>query len=91
MGLREDRFERVSELFFEAAAVPEMWPDALEALSEASGATGAVLLPVRPGASTAIASHGIQELIALHAAEGWHPSNPACAAGSSSPGQAGGG
>ena len=76
MGLREDRFERVSELFFEAAAVPDVWPDALEALTEAAGATGAVLLPVRPGPLTPISSRGIQELIALHVAEGWHPSNP---------------
>ena len=76
MGLKEDRFERVSELFFEAAAVPDLWPDALDALSEASGATGAVLLPVRPGAPAAIASRGIEELIAAYVSEGWHPSNP---------------
>ncbi|HET7715684.1 MAG TPA: helix-turn-helix transcriptional regulator [Bauldia sp.] len=76
MGLREDRFERVSELFFEAAAVPELWPDALEALAEAAGAAGAVLLPVRPGTSKAIASPGVKELVAAHVAEGWHPGNP---------------
>ncbi len=76
MGLREDRFERVSELFFEAAAVPDVWPDALEALSGAAGATGVVLLPVRPGPLAPIASRGIRELIALHVSEGWHPSNP---------------
>lgn len=76
MGLREDRFERVTELFYEAAAVPEMWPDALDALAEASGATGAVLLPTRPGPLTAIASPGISELIAEYLSEGWHLSNP---------------
>ncbi len=76
MGLREDRFERVSELFYEAAGVPETWPDALDALAEASGATGAVLLPVRPGPPKAISSRGISELVARHVSEGWHPSNP---------------
>jgi DNA-binding CsgD family transcriptional regulator len=76
MGLREDRFERVSELFFEAAAVPELWPDALDALAEAAGAAGAVLLPVRPGAPAAIASPGIAALVAEHVSEGWHPGNP---------------
>ena len=76
MGLREDRFERVSELFYEAAAVPEMWPDALDALADASGATGAVLLPVRPGPPRAISSAAISDLVAQHVAEGWHPSNP---------------
>lgn len=76
MALREDRFERVSELFYEAAGVPETWPDALDALAEASGAAGAALFPVRPGPPKAIASPGIAELIAKHVAEGWLPSNP---------------
>ncbi len=76
MALKEDRFERVSELFYQAAAVPETWPDALDALADASGATGAVLLPVRPGESNAVSSRGISELIARHMSEGWHPANP---------------
>jgi DNA-binding CsgD family transcriptional regulator len=76
MGLREDRFERVCELFYEAAGVPETWPHALDALAEASGATGAVLLPVRPGPPRAISSPGISEMVAMHISEGWHPSNP---------------
>jgi DNA-binding CsgD family transcriptional regulator len=76
VGLSEDRFERVGELFYEAAAIPELWPEALEALGAAAGAAGAVLLPVRPGPPTAIASPGLEELIAIHFANGWHPSNP---------------
>jgi DNA-binding CsgD family transcriptional regulator len=76
MTLKEDRFERVSELFYEAAGVPETWPDALDALADAAGARGAALLPVRPGASNVVSSRGISELIALHVSEGWHPSNP---------------
>jgi len=76
MALKEDRFERVSELFYEAAGVPETWPDALDALAEASGATGAVLLPVRPGSSRTISSAGIAELVERHVAQGWHPANP---------------
>ena len=76
MGLREDRFERVTQLFYEAAGDPEMWPGALDALAEASGATGAVLLPVRPGPPKAISSPGIAELIDGHVREGWRPANP---------------
>ena len=76
MALNEDRFERVSELFYEAAGIPETWPDALDALADASGASGAVLLPVRPGQSKAISSRGISELVARQVSEGWHPSNP---------------
>ena len=47
MGLREDRFERVSELFYEAAGVPETWPDALDALAEH---VGGHLAPPQPAA-----------------------------------------
>jgi DNA-binding CsgD family transcriptional regulator len=76
MGLKEDRFERVSELFYEAAGIPETWPDALDALADASGAGGAVLYPVRPGASRAVSSRGISELIARQVSEDWPASNP---------------
>jgi DNA-binding CsgD family transcriptional regulator len=76
MGLREDRFERVTQLFYEAAGAPDTWPEALEALAEASGATGAVLLPVRPGPPRAISSPGISDLIERTVSGGHHPSNP---------------
>ena len=76
MALKEDRFERVSELFYEAAGIPESWPDALDALADACGASGAVLSPVRPGASKVVCSRGISELIARQVSEGWHASNP---------------
>lgn len=76
MGLREDRFERVTQLFYEAAGAPDTWPEALEALAEASGATGAVLLPVRPGPPRAIASPGISDLIEHTVSQGYHPANP---------------
>jgi DNA-binding CsgD family transcriptional regulator len=77
MRLREDRFERVTRLFYDAAVVPDIWPDALDALAEASGATGAVLIPLRPGPPRAVASPGISELVERHVSEGYHnPSNP---------------
>jgi DNA-binding CsgD family transcriptional regulator len=45
-AVRADAFEGVVQRFFEAAAVPELWPSALHALSEACGACAAMALPV---------------------------------------------
>jgi DNA-binding CsgD family transcriptional regulator len=39
-AVRVDAFERVTQQFFEAAAVPELWPDALHDLAQACGAEG---------------------------------------------------
>lgn len=45
MFLDENRFELVASKFLEAAALPELWPSALQVLAEATGSAGAVLLP----------------------------------------------
>jgi DNA-binding CsgD family transcriptional regulator len=45
-GVRPERFHRVVQRFFEAVAVPELWPEALHDLALACGASGACALPV---------------------------------------------
>jgi DNA-binding CsgD family transcriptional regulator/PAS domain-containing protein len=39
-AVRTESFERVTQRFYEAAALPELWPDALHALSRACDAEG---------------------------------------------------
>jgi DNA-binding CsgD family transcriptional regulator/PAS domain-containing protein len=39
-AVRADAFERVTQQFLEAAAVPELWPDTLHDLAQACGAEG---------------------------------------------------
>jgi DNA-binding CsgD family transcriptional regulator len=45
-AVRADAYEGVVQRFFEAAAVPELWPDALDALAEACGAEAACAITV---------------------------------------------
>jgi hypothetical protein len=42
MLLRESQFEHVTDLFYEAAAIPELMPQALQRLAESCQAAGAV-------------------------------------------------
>ena len=45
-GTRETEFEQVVERFYEAAAVPSLWPKALQSLAHACGAQSACAMPV---------------------------------------------
>jgi DNA-binding CsgD family transcriptional regulator len=45
-AVRPERFHCVVQRFFEAVAVPELWPEALHDLALACGASGACALPV---------------------------------------------
>lgn len=76
MLLRESLFEPAAELFYEAVAVPELWPKALQVASDAFHAAGAALYPVGPGPNSAIASSGFTDFIGALVAEGWMASNP---------------
>ncbi len=76
MHLRESQFERAGELFYEAAAVPDSWPEALQALADAAGAMGANLLPVRPGPDAAVCSPNIRGLMDEFIAGRWLRINP---------------
>jgi DNA-binding CsgD family transcriptional regulator len=73
--IRENQFERATELFYEAAAVPELWPAALQAVAEACGAAGGVILPVFSGPATAYPSPGIEEYVHDLVADGWASTN----------------
>ena len=71
-AVRTDLFEGVVNRFFEAAAVPELWPDALHALAIACGAPAATALPItglRP--SIILASKNVAGAIAAGLRGGW--------------------
>lgn len=76
MRIRESQFERATELFFEAAAVPEFWPSALQAVANACAALGVNLLPVGPGREDVVCSPSIQAYMDDVLASGWVASNP---------------
>jgi DNA-binding CsgD family transcriptional regulator/PAS domain-containing protein len=71
-AVRTDLFEEVIRRFYEAAAVPELWPDALHALAMACGAPAATALPItglQP--STVLASRNVAGVIAEGLRAGW--------------------
>lgn len=74
--LRESQFERATELFYEAAAVPELWPNALQAVAEAAGALGSSLLPIRVGPDSTVGSPAIRGLVHDLVGGGWLRINP---------------
>src|SRR4051812_41779565 len=45
-AVRSERFHGVVQSFFEAVAIPELWPEALHDLALACGASGACALPI---------------------------------------------
>ena len=53
-AIRTDLFDGVVRRFFEAAAVPELWPEALHALALACGAPAATALPTVGLTTTAV-------------------------------------
>jgi DNA-binding CsgD family transcriptional regulator/PAS domain-containing protein len=59
--VRDDAFERVVQKFFEAAAAPEVWPDALHELARACGADGAAAHALGAGPPVSVFSAGLAE------------------------------
>ncbi len=76
MHIRENLFDRAIDTFHEAAALPELWPSALAALSEAAGATGASLLPLRSDGAGPVASPAIDDFLEALEGGGWRVINP---------------
>jgi len=74
MGVRESAAQRVVERFLEAAAVPELWPEALHELAQACGAEGAAA-HASQGLKT-LATVGSQGVAELHDAFVNHWSAP---------------
>ena len=75
MDLRESQFERATELFYEAAAVPELWPSALQMLAESCSAAGTILFPVGSGDGV-VSSSGIKDFTDALVSQGWAAKNP---------------
>ena len=76
MNLRENQFDRATELFYEATVVPELWPNALQAVADAAGAAAATLLPIRAGSNAIIGSPSIRGFLDDFMAGGWLHINP---------------
>ena len=69
--------EDVVDRIYEAAARPELWREALNAMAVRCGAKGVQMLHHRPeGASLHAASEGLDEVLDAFFAEGWHRKNP---------------
>ena len=69
--LADADFDAFEEEIYEAALVPERWPQVLHRLGEISGAAGAVLWSRRELSSAWLASPGVQKLMERYVAEGW--------------------
>lgn len=70
-ALRENVFKKVVDSFYEAAALPELWPETLHELSLAAGAAGAVIIPFPARAPSLTCSKGVSELVQISMQEGW--------------------
>ncbi|WP_119269480.1 helix-turn-helix transcriptional regulator [Taklimakanibacter deserti] len=74
MRIKESQFDRAAELFFQAAALPEQWPGALEFLGNSLGAVGVEMLPVHTG--SLVCSPAMDEVVQDFVASRWFPDNP---------------
>jgi DNA-binding CsgD family transcriptional regulator len=74
MRINESQFDRAAELFYEAAALPDQWPGALEFLGNSLGAVGVEMLPVHTG--SVICSTAFTAIIQDFVASRWFPDNP---------------
>lgn len=75
MRINEHQFDRAAELFYEAAALPDRWPSALEFLSNSIGAMGVNLFPVQAGRPSSLRSSGVDEIIQDLVTSRWFPDN----------------
>jgi hypothetical protein len=69
--LQESSFERVAERFYEAVALPELWPDALGEIARAAGGQAAVIVPFPASQPFIPCSEGAAELVATFIQDGW--------------------
>jgi DNA-binding CsgD family transcriptional regulator len=76
MHIREDLFDKAIDAFHEAAAIPELWPGALAAISEAAGCMASTLLPLRAGELQLVSSPSIRGFLDDFEAGGWLTINP---------------
>ncbi|MFE1602930.1 helix-turn-helix transcriptional regulator [Methylobacterium sp. ID0610] len=79
--VRQDRLAATIDLFYEAAARPELWSFALEAYGRALGADGALLLPAPAAPLAPTMSEDIAEVVETGLRDGWLAENPRIARG----------
>jgi DNA-binding CsgD family transcriptional regulator len=73
--MHEALFDGVISRFYEAAILPEMWPEALQSLAEASGSRAAVMHFVGAAEPSYICSSALSELLSRYRSEGWYLRN----------------
>ncbi len=70
-------FDAVVDRIYEAAVRPELWRDVLGDMARAANAAGVQMMHHRPeGAVLHAASEGLDEVLKVLFAEGWHRANP---------------
>lgn len=74
MRINESHFDHAAELFYEAAAIPDKWPDALEVLGNSFGAIGVAMFQVHAG--SVICSPAIEGVLQDFMTSRWFPDNP---------------
>jgi DNA-binding CsgD family transcriptional regulator len=75
------QFERLADRIYEAAVVPELWPEVLDAISTRSGSFGGILFAANSQFSGWTASPRIAPMFAEFVAQGWAARNPRPARG----------
>ena len=71
-----DLEEQLTDAIYEAGAIPELWPRALQNLSELSNAAGGLLFVTDLKSADWIASDGIAATVQQYFREGWAEKNP---------------
>ncbi|WP_166144631.1 helix-turn-helix transcriptional regulator [Methylosinus sp. RM1] len=77
----QSKFEALADRIYEAAVVPELWPELLETIGALSGAFGGVLFASNPQFSGWTASPRIAPMFAEFVEKGWAARNPRPARG----------
>ncbi|WP_119269481.1 helix-turn-helix transcriptional regulator [Taklimakanibacter deserti] len=75
MRINEHQFDRAAELFYEAAALPDRWPSALEFLGNSIGALGVNLFPIQAGRHSALCMPETEETVRDLVTSRWFPDN----------------
>ncbi len=67
---------RIVDLFYEAAVVPKVWPEALEALADATNSAGAMLTQFGAAAVVLPCSRGLQSFADEYIDSSWNARDP---------------
>lgn len=73
---RPGDFTNLTRAFSAAAVDPALWEDAMSTAAQATGSTGAALLPLRGHLPTVPISQSVGELFSAYFRDGWHQADP---------------